>query len=176
MSELRQLWPILVSPPLPPPSQIQGASQSAESGQTKAAVVLQEEELFIGRGGRKAAPKVIKCRPSLWRRHGQQRKWGDMLRWRAGRSLQATDKPCGGFQDGRGQLQVRWLYRGKSRTWMAFLSVFFFYLHKSMVFFHKLSKDHEAMTHILFGRDLRLKVAMTLWRRNASELVSYLIR
>ncbi|XP_015244331.1 PREDICTED: KATNB1-like protein 1 [Cyprinodon variegatus] len=42
--------------------------------------------------------------------------------------------------------------------------------------FTELSKDHEAMTHILFGRDLRLKVALTLWRRNASELVSYLKR
>ncbi|XP_041832586.1 KATNB1-like protein 1 [Melanotaenia boesemani] len=42
--------------------------------------------------------------------------------------------------------------------------------------FTELSKDHEAMTHILFGRDLRLKVALTLWRRNASELVAYLIR
>lgn len=40
----------------------------------------------------------------------------------------------------------------------------------------QLSKDHEAMTHILFGRNLRLKVAQTLWRRNASELVAYLIR
>ncbi|TWW68797.1 KATNB1-like protein 1 [Takifugu flavidus] len=42
--------------------------------------------------------------------------------------------------------------------------------------FTELSKDHEAMTHILFGRNLRLKVAQTLWRRNASELVAYLIR
>uniref|UniRef100_A0A3Q2P7S2 Katanin p80 subunit B-like 1 n=1 Tax=Fundulus heteroclitus TaxID=8078 RepID=A0A3Q2P7S2_FUNHE len=42
--------------------------------------------------------------------------------------------------------------------------------------FAELTKDHEAMSHILFGRDLRLKVALTLWRRNASELVSYLIR
>ncbi|XP_017267270.1 KATNB1-like protein 1 isoform X2 [Kryptolebias marmoratus] len=42
--------------------------------------------------------------------------------------------------------------------------------------FTELSKEHEAMTRILFGRDLRLKVALTLWRRNASELVSYLIR
>ncbi|XP_026175183.1 KATNB1-like protein 1 isoform X2 [Mastacembelus armatus] len=42
--------------------------------------------------------------------------------------------------------------------------------------FIELSKDHEAMTHILFGRNLRLKVAQTLWRRNASELVAYLIR
>ncbi|KAM9840020.1 KATNB1-like protein 1 [Aulostomus maculatus] len=42
--------------------------------------------------------------------------------------------------------------------------------------FTELSKDHEAMTHILFGRNLRLKVALTLWQRNASELVAYLIR
>ncbi|XP_054617630.1 KATNB1-like protein 1 [Dunckerocampus dactyliophorus] len=42
--------------------------------------------------------------------------------------------------------------------------------------FTELSKDHEAMTHILFGRNLRLKVALTLWRRNSNELVAYLIR
>lgn len=32
------------------------------------------------------------------------------------------------------------------------------------------------MTQILFGRNLRLKVAQTLWQRNASELVAYLVR
>uniref|UniRef100_A0A3P9HZY8 Katanin p80 subunit B-like 1 n=1 Tax=Oryzias latipes TaxID=8090 RepID=A0A3P9HZY8_ORYLA len=42
--------------------------------------------------------------------------------------------------------------------------------------FTELSKDHEAMTRILFGRDLRLKVALTLWRRSACELVAYLTR
>uniref|UniRef100_A0A3Q0RPQ1 Katanin p80 subunit B-like 1 n=1 Tax=Amphilophus citrinellus TaxID=61819 RepID=A0A3Q0RPQ1_AMPCI len=42
-------------------------------------------------------------------------------------------------------------------------------------FTEQLSKDHEAMTHVLFGRNLRLKVALTLWRKNASELVAYLI-
>ncbi|XP_077566089.1 KATNB1-like protein 1 [Stigmatopora nigra] len=41
--------------------------------------------------------------------------------------------------------------------------------------FTELSKDHEAVTHILFGRNLRLKVALTLWRRNPIELVAYLI-
>ncbi|XP_061669114.1 KATNB1-like protein 1 [Syngnathoides biaculeatus] len=41
--------------------------------------------------------------------------------------------------------------------------------------FTELSKDHEAVSHILFGRNLRLKVALTLWRRNAIELVAYLI-
>ncbi|KAF3703105.1 KATNB1-like protein 1 Katanin p80 subunit B-like 1 [Channa argus] len=40
----------------------------------------------------------------------------------------------------------------------------------------ELSKDHEAMTHILSGRNLRLKVALTLWRRNACEFVAYLVR
>ncbi|AWP20228.1 putative KATNB1-like protein 1 isoform 3 [Scophthalmus maximus] len=42
--------------------------------------------------------------------------------------------------------------------------------------FTELSKDHEALTRVLFGRNLRLKVAQTLWRRNACELVAYLIR
>ncbi|KAJ8007332.1 hypothetical protein DPEC_G00116430 [Dallia pectoralis] len=43
-------------------------------------------------------------------------------------------------------------------------------------YFSELSKDHDAMTHVLFGRNLRLNVALTLWRKNASELVAYLIR
>lgn len=45
-----------------------------------------------------------------------------------------------------------------------------------LLFVLQLSKDHEAMTRILFGRDLRLKVALTLWRRSACELVAYLTR
>ncbi|KAG5846862.1 KATNB1-like protein 1 isoform X2 [Anguilla rostrata] len=43
-------------------------------------------------------------------------------------------------------------------------------------YFTELSKDHDVMTHVLFGRNLRLNVALTLWRRNANELVAYLIR
>ncbi|XP_058235700.1 KATNB1-like protein 1 isoform X2 [Hemibagrus wyckioides] len=43
-------------------------------------------------------------------------------------------------------------------------------------YFTELSKDHDTMTNVLFGRNLRLNVALTLWRRNASELVAYLIR
>ncbi|KAJ8393527.1 hypothetical protein AAFF_G00060000 [Aldrovandia affinis] len=43
-------------------------------------------------------------------------------------------------------------------------------------YFTELSKDHDTMTHVLFGRNLRLNVALTLWRRNACELVAYLIR
>lgn len=40
----------------------------------------------------------------------------------------------------------------------------------------ELSKDHEAMTHVLFGRSLRLRVALTLWQRNAGELLTYFLR
>ncbi|XP_026089039.1 KATNB1-like protein 1 isoform X1 [Carassius auratus] len=43
-------------------------------------------------------------------------------------------------------------------------------------YFTELSKEHEVMTHVLFGRNLRLNVALTLWRKNASELVAYLNR
>ncbi|XP_023657949.2 KATNB1-like protein 1 isoform X1 [Paramormyrops kingsleyae] len=43
-------------------------------------------------------------------------------------------------------------------------------------YFTELSKDHDAMTQVLFGRNLRLNVALTLWRRNAGELVAYLLR
>ncbi|XP_016384694.1 KATNB1-like protein 1 isoform X3 [Sinocyclocheilus rhinocerous] len=43
-------------------------------------------------------------------------------------------------------------------------------------YFTELLEDHEAMTHVLFGRNLRLNVALTLWRKNASELVAYLNR
>ncbi|KAL0963143.1 hypothetical protein UPYG_G00350280 [Umbra pygmaea] len=47
---------------------------------------------------------------------------------------------------------------------------------KQSDYFSELSKDHDSMSHVLFGRNLRLNVALTLWRRNASELVAYLIR
>ncbi|XP_053737619.1 KATNB1-like protein 1 [Synchiropus splendidus] len=47
---------------------------------------------------------------------------------------------------------------------------------KYMTDITELSKDHEAMTHILFERSLRLKVALTLWQKNASELVAYVTR
>ncbi|KAI1895467.1 hypothetical protein AGOR_G00106570 [Albula goreensis] len=43
-------------------------------------------------------------------------------------------------------------------------------------FAEQLSKDHDTMTQVLFGRNLRLNVALTLWRRNAGELISYLLR
>lgn len=32
------------------------------------------------------------------------------------------------------------------------------------------------MTDVLFGRNLRLKVAITLWQRNVDELLTYLLR
>uniref|UniRef100_A0A3B4ARS7 Katanin p80 subunit C-terminal domain-containing protein n=1 Tax=Periophthalmus magnuspinnatus TaxID=409849 RepID=A0A3B4ARS7_9GOBI len=36
--------------------------------------------------------------------------------------------------------------------------------------------DHSSMTNILFGRNLRLKVAFTLWKRNVGELLTYFLR
>ncbi|KAJ8290421.1 hypothetical protein GJAV_G00012640 [Gymnothorax javanicus] len=42
--------------------------------------------------------------------------------------------------------------------------------------FKELSKDHDTMMQVLFGRNLRLNVALTLWRRNAGELIAFLIR
>lgn len=43
-------------------------------------------------------------------------------------------------------------------------------------YFTQLSKDHDTVSHVLFGRNLRLNVALMLWRKNANELVAYLIR
>lgn len=40
----------------------------------------------------------------------------------------------------------------------------------------ELTSDHSAMTDVLFGRNLRLKVALTLWQRNVGELLTYLLR
>ncbi|KAJ0008901.1 hypothetical protein NQD34_016316 [Periophthalmus magnuspinnatus] len=40
----------------------------------------------------------------------------------------------------------------------------------------EIRKDHSSMTNILFGRNLRLKVAFTLWKRNVGELLTYFLR
>ncbi|XP_041827797.1 KATNB1-like protein 1 isoform X2 [Melanotaenia boesemani] len=40
----------------------------------------------------------------------------------------------------------------------------------------ELTKDHNTMTDVLFERNLRLKVALTLWRRNVGELLTYFLR
>ncbi|XP_053290356.1 KATNB1-like protein 1 isoform X1 [Pleuronectes platessa] len=40
----------------------------------------------------------------------------------------------------------------------------------------ELSKDHSAMIDVLFGRNLRLKVAFTLWHRNVGELLTFFLR
>ena len=107
-------------PSWPPSWQISGVIQSKEE------VILQEEELCIGGGGHKAATQIIRCRPSPWARHGQQRKWAGVLRWCVGQSLQwqlwAAGELCRGLQDGRGQLQVQWLYWGEKRSWRSCLS------------------------------------------------------
>lgn len=43
-------------------------------------------------------------------------------------------------------------------------------------YFAQISKDHATMTQVLFGRNLRLSVALTFWQKSASELVAYLVR
>ncbi|KAJ7989098.1 hypothetical protein DPEC_G00316010 [Dallia pectoralis] len=43
-------------------------------------------------------------------------------------------------------------------------------------YFTELSKDHNSMTEVLFGRNLRLSVAATLWQRNVGELLTYFLR
>ncbi|KAM4542042.1 KATNB1-like protein 1 [Odontesthes bonariensis] len=40
----------------------------------------------------------------------------------------------------------------------------------------ELTRDHNTMTDVLFGRTLRLKVALTLWQRNVGELLTYFLR
>lgn len=42
--------------------------------------------------------------------------------------------------------------------------------------FSEIRKDHSSMTNVLFGRNLRLKVAFTLWQRNVGELLTYFLR
>ncbi|KAG8013640.1 KATNB1-like protein 1, partial [Nibea albiflora] len=40
----------------------------------------------------------------------------------------------------------------------------------------ELTRDHHTMTDVLFGRNLRLKVSLTLWKRNVGELLTYFLR
>ncbi|XP_044022428.1 KATNB1-like protein 1 isoform X1 [Siniperca chuatsi] len=40
----------------------------------------------------------------------------------------------------------------------------------------QLTGDHSIMTDVLFGRNLRLKVSLTLWQRNVGELLTYFLR
>ncbi|KAM4724208.1 KATNB1-like protein 1 isoform 1-T3 [Anableps anableps] len=39
----------------------------------------------------------------------------------------------------------------------------------------ELRKDHSTMSDVLFGRNLRLKVALTLWKKNVGELLTYFL-
>uniref|UniRef100_A0A3P9DGJ3 Katanin p80 subunit C-terminal domain-containing protein n=1 Tax=Maylandia zebra TaxID=106582 RepID=A0A3P9DGJ3_9CICH len=39
----------------------------------------------------------------------------------------------------------------------------------------QLTRDHNTLTDVLFGRNLRLKVALTLWQRNVGELLTYFL-
>lgn len=40
----------------------------------------------------------------------------------------------------------------------------------------EIRRDHSSMKNVLFGRNLRLKVAFTLWQRNVGELLTYFLR
>ncbi|XP_041669286.1 KATNB1-like protein 1 [Cheilinus undulatus] len=40
----------------------------------------------------------------------------------------------------------------------------------------ELTRDHSTMIDVLFGRNLRLKVSLTLWQRNVGELLTYFLR
>ena len=135
-------------------------------------------------------------RPGLWPWHGQQGEWAGLLHRHVGRSLQRQMCPPTdlrrGLQDGRGRLQMQRCHvpgtdtrrpppcsPGIGNVYFPPLSNNYWIVFKwpcLLVLFWQLSKDHEAMSHVLFGRSLRLNVALTLWRRNPSEFVAYLIR
>lgn len=102
--------------------QISGALQSTQSRKSEAGDILQKKELWIGGGGRKAAPQIIRCRPFMWPRHGQQGKWADLLRWCPG--LWISGELCRGLQDGGGQLQVQWFCWGEKRSSSHWLFLF----------------------------------------------------
>nr|XP_061798260.1 KATNB1-like protein 1 [Nerophis lumbriciformis] len=40
----------------------------------------------------------------------------------------------------------------------------------------ELTRDHSTITEVLLGRNLRLKVALTLWKRHFGELITYFQR
>ncbi|XP_077395546.1 KATNB1-like protein 1 [Festucalex cinctus] len=40
----------------------------------------------------------------------------------------------------------------------------------------ELTRDHNTITELLIGRNLRLKVALTLWKRHFGELITYFLR
>lgn len=42
--------------------------------------------------------------------------------------------------------------------------------------FFQLTKDHSTISDVLFGRNLRLKVALTLWERNVGELLTFFLK
>lgn len=171
-------------------TQVSSPLQRKQSGQSETIDIFQKEGLSSVGGGIQVAPPNHRCRPCPWPRHGQQREWADVLRRSAGQLRR--------LKNGRGRLQVQRLYRGASRAAKLpsvvvekkslFFSSSFFKIESTLLFdarylsppplcaFWQLSRDHEALTHVLFGRNLRLKVAQTLWRRNASEFVAYLTR
>lgn len=43
-------------------------------------------------------------------------------------------------------------------------------------YFFQLTRDHSTITEVLLGRNLRLKVALSLWKRHFGELITYFQR
>lgn len=43
-------------------------------------------------------------------------------------------------------------------------------------FWLQLTRDHRTLIDVLYGRNLRLKVSLTLWKRSIGELLTYLLR
>lgn len=97
------------------PWQVSSPLQRKQSRQSKTIDIFQKEGLSSCRGGIQVTPQNHTCRLCPWPRHGQQRKWADVL-WGSAGQLRPPSSLCRSLKDGRGQLQVQRLYRGASRT------------------------------------------------------------
>lgn len=97
------------------PWQVSSPLQHKQSRQSETIDIFQKEGLSSCGGGIQVAPPNHRCRPCPWPRHGQQRKWADVLRRSAGQ-LRAPRQLCRRLKDGRGRRQVQRLYRGASRA------------------------------------------------------------
>lgn len=99
----------------PSPRQVSSPLQHKQSRQSETIDIFQKEGLCSCRGGIQVAPQNHTCSLCPWPRHGQQRKWADVL-WGSAGQLRAPSSLCGRLKDGRGQRQVQRLYPGASRA------------------------------------------------------------
>lgn len=101
--------------------QVSSPLRHKQSRQSETISIFQTEGLSSCGSGIQVAPQNHRCRPCPWPRHGQQRKWADVLQWSAGQ-LRVPSELRRSLENGRGQLQVQRLYRGLCRA-VNFLSV-----------------------------------------------------